>query len=240
VYGGNSNSINIENQGGKASLQARDSSSSPMALHLNPIGGNVLIGTTTDSGYKLQVQGDTNLDGALTVSATSYLYGPLIQQQPYNTNAVGSITSFITQDELKNNYYDGTYHGETIYGTLATTVYPGQIVFLRPSAPLWDLATASSSGAAATNLVGIACAYGNYGDTITILLRGFFASNSWYSMNYNYGVPMYLSTSSGQATTTVPSSSGNVVRILGHVDEYSNGNGCVVMRFNPDNFWLVI
>jgi hypothetical protein len=198
------------------------------------------MGTTSDSGHKLQVQGDTNLNGALTVSATSYLYGPVIQQQPYNTNAVGSITSFIDQDELKNNYYDGTYHGETIYGTLATTVYPGQIVFLRPSAPLWDLATASSSGAAATNLVGIACANGNYGDTITILLRGFFASNSWYSMNYNYGVPMYLSTSSGQATTTAPSSSGNVVRILGHVDEYSNGNGCVVIRFNPDNSWLVI
>jgi hypothetical protein len=65
VYGGNSNSINIENQGGKASFQARDSSNNAMNLHLNPVGGNVGIGTT-GPGYKLEVVG--------AVSASTY-YG---------------------------------------------------------------------------------------------------------------------------------------------------------------------
>jgi hypothetical protein len=58
VYGGNSNSINIENQGGKASFQARDSSSNAMNLHLNPVGGNVGIGTTGPA-VSLQVNAST-------------------------------------------------------------------------------------------------------------------------------------------------------------------------------------
>jgi hypothetical protein len=57
VYGGNSNSINIENQGGKASIQARDSSSSAMTLHINPAGGKVLIGTSTDGASVLRIVG---------------------------------------------------------------------------------------------------------------------------------------------------------------------------------------
>ena len=58
VYGGNSNSINIENQGGKASFQARDSSNNAMNLHLNPVGGNVGIGTTGPA-VSLQVNAST-------------------------------------------------------------------------------------------------------------------------------------------------------------------------------------
>jgi hypothetical protein len=55
VYGGNGNSINIENQGGKASIQAR-AGGSTMDLLLNPAGSNVGIGTTSP-GAKLDVNG---------------------------------------------------------------------------------------------------------------------------------------------------------------------------------------
>jgi hypothetical protein len=65
VYGGNGNSINIENQGGKASIQARAGSSS-MDLILNAAGSNVGIGTASPA-YKLDVIGD--------VRASSYFVG---------------------------------------------------------------------------------------------------------------------------------------------------------------------
>jgi hypothetical protein len=55
VYGGNGNSINIENQGGKASIQARAGSSS-MDLILNAAGSNVGIGTASPA-QKLDVAG---------------------------------------------------------------------------------------------------------------------------------------------------------------------------------------
>jgi hypothetical protein len=55
VYGGNGNSINIENQGGKASIQARAGSSS-MDLILNAAGSNVGIGTSSPA-QKLDVAG---------------------------------------------------------------------------------------------------------------------------------------------------------------------------------------
>jgi hypothetical protein len=75
---------------------------------------------------------------------------------------------------------------------------------------------------------------------VPILLHGFFASSNYYTNNNRYGPPIYLDTTAGSATTTVPATSGNVVRILGHVYNYSNGASATVIRFNPDNFWLVV
>jgi hypothetical protein len=83
VYGGNNNSINVENQGGKASFQARDNTSAAMDLHINPIGGNVGIGTTAPrdvldvvgsailrSGYNLS-WGNTYGTGVPTITGVS-------------------------------------------------------------------------------------------------------------------------------------------------------------------------
>jgi hypothetical protein len=74
VYGGNNNSINVENQGGKASFQARDNASAVMDLHINPAGGNVGIGTTTPSLARLQVNGNihaTSFTGSFSGSVTA-------------------------------------------------------------------------------------------------------------------------------------------------------------------------
>ena len=72
------------------------------------------------------------------------------------------------------------------------------------------------------------------------LIQGFFSNSSYYTTNNRYGPPIYLSTTAGSATTTPPATSGNVVRIIGHVDNYNNNSNVTVIRFNPDNFWLVV
>ena len=54
-YGGNGNAVKIENQGGKAAIQARLDNGTAMDLSLNASGGNVGIGTTSPAG-KLDVR----------------------------------------------------------------------------------------------------------------------------------------------------------------------------------------
>jgi hypothetical protein len=72
VYGGNSNSINIENQGGKASIQARAGASS-MDLILNAAGSNVGIGTASPL-FNLQVGANAGTVAATTIRLqNSYL-----------------------------------------------------------------------------------------------------------------------------------------------------------------------
>jgi hypothetical protein len=46
-------------------------------ISLNPLGGNVLIGTTTDAGYKLDVNGSARFSGKLTISNTSDVYAEM-------------------------------------------------------------------------------------------------------------------------------------------------------------------
>jgi hypothetical protein len=191
--------------------------------------GNILMGDTNDAGFKLQVTGG------------SIFSDTIIQDYGNNSNALLGITSYTTQGKLDNNYNNGIYSGETISGQLASTVIAGQVVAMRASSLQWDLADASTAASIGKNMIGIACYSGNNGDTITILLRGFFASDTYYNNSGNYGVPMYLNAgTSGSLTDVAPSTTGNIVRIVGHIDNYSNGYGCTVLRFNPDNFWLVI
>ena len=53
----------------------------------------------------------------------------------------------------------------------------------------------------------------------------------------NPGVPLYLSTTAGQAQTAAPTATGDVVRVLGY--QLTNGVGTAnVCYFNPDKTWV--
>jgi hypothetical protein len=154
-----------------------------------------------------------------------------------------SITSLIKQDILNSAYDEGWYHGETIFGELFQSTSRGQILYLGYNAGTnqqWDWADATAVNEKSTYLLGVACKNGGANDSIPILLRGFIASSVFYTTNNRYGPPVYLSTTPGDATTTPPATAGNVVRIIGHVDAFNNINAVAVLRFNPDNFWVVI
>jgi hypothetical protein len=64
--------ITIFDQSEATAIQSADlvNGNNARALILNPYGGNVLIGTTTDAGYKLDVNGTGRFSGALTVNGT--------------------------------------------------------------------------------------------------------------------------------------------------------------------------
>jgi hypothetical protein len=60
-----------QNNTGQSWLQGRSrlGNGSSFPILLNPLGGNVLIGTTTDAGFKLDVNGTARVVGQLTASA---------------------------------------------------------------------------------------------------------------------------------------------------------------------------
>jgi hypothetical protein len=66
-----------QNNVGQTWLQGRsrlgDGSSQPILL--NPLGGNILIGTTTDAGFRLDVNGTARVSGVLTAAGNYIQYG---------------------------------------------------------------------------------------------------------------------------------------------------------------------
>ena len=115
--------------------------------------GNVLIGTTTDAGFKLEVNGTTRLNGGLTantISATTYQNLPATPFLPLSGGTVTGATSFtggLTANTISATTYQnlpatpflplsgGTVTGETIFtgGLTANTISATTYQNLPPS-----------------------------------------------------------------------------------------------------------
>jgi hypothetical protein len=113
VYGGNSNSINIENQGGKASLQAR-AGGSAMNMHLNPVGGNVGIGTTAPSEILTLSRASTDNYIKVEAGGQAGNYSGLMLTE-YGINWGWALRHNAATDNLHISYQDNT---PTFYDTV--------------------------------------------------------------------------------------------------------------------------
>ena len=92
----------------------------------------------------------------------------------------------------------------------------------------WALANAA---VVATGTFLLAVAMGTNSLTDGMLIRGMVGELSYDAGDD--GDVLYLSTTNGRLTTTAPTASGNVVRVLG----YALGD-TPVLWFNPDNTWV--
>jgi len=54
------------------------------------------------------------------------------------------------------------------------------------------------------------------------------------------GAPIYISLSTEHYTFTAPSTSGNIVRILGYCVDISDDATAITMYFNPDKTWVEV
>jgi hypothetical protein len=138
-----------------------------------------------------------------------------------NEIAPGALISIdfknlIQQYQNRNIIYFGT--SETLTkGTLYTY----------KSDNTWTQADASAVGTA-NGLLGIAL---GTGVTDGILLKGI------VTLNHDPGTiadVLYLSPTAGQITSTIPTSGGEIVRIMGYCLNSSSG----LIWFNPDNIWV--
>ena len=98
-----------DNLGSTTSLQAAtDTANAAQPLVLQPFGGNLLLGTTTDTGEKLQVNGDATFAGSLGIGTT-----PSYKLHILTTGNNGALINNGT-----NQLYFGNTGGNPVVGTL--------------------------------------------------------------------------------------------------------------------------
>ena len=107
------------------------------------------------------------------------------------------------------------------------TLTAGKLMYLNSSG-VWKYADASAASTS-TNLLAIAL-----GTAVSdgLLIRGFFDSSSVQGV-FAKGAPVYVSESAGAVDFTAPSTSGDIIRIIGHATDTAN-----VIYFNPDGTWV--
>lgn len=142
------------------------------------------------------------------------------------TTIVSGTFAFSATSSAGPTGSSGQYNGEIVtFG--AGTLTAGQLYFLSSSST-WSLANADSTGSS-TGMLGIAV-----GTTPSdgLLIRGFAYSASYTTAT---GSIVYAATSSGLMTTSSPSSSNHVVRVVGYVTNIPN-----TIYFDPDKTWVTL
>lgn len=134
---------------------------------------------------------------------------------------------------------DGDMGGEIIkIGSTSTTL--SKLYFLTDSGG-WTLADANAASTGGPSL--LALALGTHSGNHGMLLRGFarIASSILASTaTAKQGDPIYISGTAGSLTFTAPSSSGDIVRIVGYLIIPANSTTDSIMYFCPDNTWVEI
>jgi predicted RecA/RadA family phage recombinase len=92
-------------------------------------------------------------------------------------------------------------------------------------------------------MLGIALDSANVDDGIQVLIKGFVSSPQANNTSSAMGTPLYIDASAfGKVSETAPSGSGEVVRLVGYTfwNTANQTNGLYIIRFDPDNSFVVI
>ena len=130
---------------------------------------------------------------------------------------------------FKNNLSDDSGRGEVITFGGGTTV-AGKTYYLN-SGGNWAAAGVSSAGIGGKGMLAIAL---GTSPSDGMLLRGFFDVATYLTGGFTAGATVYLA-ASGQLTTTTPSTSTEILRVVGVCSNTAN-----IVYFNPSADYLVI
>jgi len=170
-------------------------------------------------------------DGTGTVEDNlKFLGGQGSSGRKYNLELSGSL-----QYEMPTPLTEFT--GEVVnFGSLQNAVDAGDLVYLNSTVGGNQWQKVSNQSAAATKMLGIAL-----GTTIDdgILVRGY-ADSTEYG-NFSDAARVYISSTAGEMTTTIPTTSGQYVRILGYcIIDTSAAKQRKTIYFNPDNTYILL
>ena len=109
------------------------------------------------------------------------------------------------------------------------TLTAGKLYYLHTDGA-WTATDADAPATGGDQLLGIAL--GSAPGTHGVLLRGFFDAHT-YLDTHTSGKAVYISLTAGQMTTTAPSATGDIIRIIGYCTSQSK-----VIYFNPSSTFV--
>jgi len=154
------------------------------------------------------------------------------------------VSSIIDTDEFSEETTNLYVSGDILSNQTAGEpgILASHLVYLETDGK-WYTASATSVGEV-DRFLGIALNSASLNDALDVLIDGIInyntnaAQHAQLTSGAEAGAPIYASTTSGVVTETAPSSSGNVVKVVGH---NISGNGILdtaVVRFEPENTWI--
>ena len=192
-----------------------------------------VLGSINSEG-KLVIEGDLTVkgndikddDGTTCITFDSS--GNTTVSNTLNATLTGNVTGsrLFNKSSTSNN---NLAQGDIIYvGGGSTTA--GDLVYMKTNGE-WGSAQANAASTS-TSLLGIAL--GTDPDVNGVLLRGTYTLD--HDIGNNQGVPLYISDgTAGQATATIPNTSGDIIRIIG----YNIGDDDEIW-FNPDKTFIEV
>ena len=121
---------------------------------------------------------------------------------------------------------NGDYYGELLsIGDGGVGVVAGNVYYLSSSST-W-LATDADAASSSRNLIAIATT--GAGFNRGMLIRGYFKNTSW---SFTIGAPVYLSTTAGGLSSTQPTATADIVRVVGYAIAADE------IYFNPSQDWI--
>ena len=170
----------------------------------------------TTGGFFVSSSGNVMINSDNTGSMATHL-GAFSVNYGNHTQLTGSITT------------NGDGYGDIVkFG--GTTTTKGKVYFLHTNST-WTLVNATNDTTGADKLLAVAL--GTNSDIDGMLLKGFVRINAQGTVAV--GDPIYMNTSDGNTTFVAPSTSGNIVRILGYCL-----TGGEQMYFNPDSTFVEV
>jgi hypothetical protein len=187
----------------------------------------------TAGGTSIDWENRTLSEGTGTYVALEYSSDTYVNSQLYYRNVIpGQVQRAVADTPA--------YGGQVIQATVAVGVADYSLVYLETDGTWYN--PKATVGYGPDKMLGI-CVDQASG---YVLIEGDIGvsddnSQGVYISGADHGLPVYISDTTGRMTITAPSSTNNVVRIVGHIYYQSTTDiNWWTMKFRPSNDWYII